>query len=123
MTGSVTSVNDRGAVIGLEDSLARLPGRNGEPWAELYSHGTLSVEIFAPRGVDTQTPHTRDEVYFVARGRGEFVVDGERRAVETGDFLFVPALVEHRFENFSDDLALWVVFYGPEGGEGRTASG
>jgi hypothetical protein len=25
--------------------------------------------------------------------------------------------VEHRFENFSNDLTLWVVFYGAEGGE------
>ena len=31
--------------------------------------------------------------------------------------LFVPAGVEHRFEDFTDDLAVWVVFYGPEGGE------
>jgi hypothetical protein len=31
--------------------------------------------------------------------------------------LFAAAGVEHRFENFSDDLALWVIFYGPEGGE------
>ena len=23
----------------------------------------------------------------------------------------------HRFENFTDDLAVWVLFYGPEGGE------
>jgi hypothetical protein len=23
----------------------------------------------------------------------------------------------HRFEEFSDDLVVWVVFYGPEGGE------
>jgi hypothetical protein len=29
----------------------------------------------------------------------------------------VPAGVVHRFEDFSDDLAVWVVFYGPEGGE------
>lgn len=36
-----------------------------------------------------------------------------------GDVLFVPAGVEHRFEDFSDDLAGWVVFYGPEGGEAR----
>ena len=28
-----------------------------------------------------------------------------------------PAGVEHRFEEFSDDLAVWVFFYGPEGGE------
>ncbi|MDQ3378133.1 MAG: cupin domain-containing protein, partial [Actinomycetota bacterium] len=34
-----------------------------------------------------------------------------------GDALFVPAGVEHRFENFTDDLVAWVVFYGPEGGE------
>jgi hypothetical protein len=29
----------------------------------------------------------------------------------------VPAGVEHRFEGFTDDLVVWVVFYGPEGGE------
>jgi hypothetical protein len=31
----------------------------------------------------------------------------------------VPAGVEHRFEEFTEDLAVWVIFYGPEGGEGR----
>jgi len=123
MTGSVTRDRNRGAVIGLEDSLTRLPGPNGEPWAELFTHGTLSVEIFAPQGVDTQSPHTRDEVYFVARGRGEFVVDGRPRPIKSGDFLFVRAHVPHRFENFSEDLALWVVFYGPEGGEAAADSG
>jgi hypothetical protein len=25
--------------------------------------------------------------------------------------------VEHRFEDFSNNLAVWVMFYGPEGGE------
>ena len=34
-----------------------------------------------------------------------------------GDVLFVPARSEHRFEDFSDDLGLWVVFWGPAGGE------
>jgi hypothetical protein len=29
----------------------------------------------------------------------------------------VKAGVEHRFEEFSKDLAVWVVFYGPDGGE------
>ncbi len=29
----------------------------------------------------------------------------------------MPAGVVHRFEEFTDDLAVWVVFYGPEGGE------
>jgi hypothetical protein len=35
--------------------------------------------------------------------------------------LFVPAGVEHRFEDFSDDFAVWVVFWGPDGGEGGEA--
>jgi hypothetical protein len=29
----------------------------------------------------------------------------------------VAAGVQHRFEEFSDDFATWVIFYGPEGGE------
>src|SRR5262249_42457169 len=72
---------------------------------------------FAPRGVDTQTPHRRDEVYVVVRGAGWFVNGPDRHRLGPGDLLFVPAGVEHRFEEFSDDLAVWVVFYGPEGGE------
>jgi len=103
--------------VSLADALARLPGAKGEPFAVVFEHGTLSVEIFAPRGADTQQPHSRDEVYVVARGGGEFLCDGARRQVSEGDFLFVPARVPHRFENFSDDFAVWVFFYGPEGGE------
>src|SRR5918998_3831449 len=103
--------------VSLADALARLPGAKGEPFAVVFEHGTLSVEIFAPRGADAQQPHSRDEVYVVARGRGEFVNDGVRQRVAEGDFLFVPARVPHRFENFSDDFAVWVFFYGPEGGE------
>jgi mannose-6-phosphate isomerase-like protein (cupin superfamily) len=41
----------------------------------------------------------------------------ERHPFERGDVLFVAAGVEHRFENFTDDFAAWVFFYGPEGGE------
>jgi hypothetical protein len=32
----------------------------------------------------------------------------------------VPAGVVHRFEEFTEDLVVWVVFYGPEGGERAT---
>jgi hypothetical protein len=43
--------------------IERLPTREGKPFVVAYAHSTLSVELFAPRGVDTQTPHRRDEVY------------------------------------------------------------
>jgi mannose-6-phosphate isomerase-like protein (cupin superfamily) len=42
---------------------------------------------------------------------------GTRIRFDPGDFLFVPAGVEHYFENFADDLIIWAIFYGPEGGE------
>jgi mannose-6-phosphate isomerase-like protein (cupin superfamily) len=99
------------------EALAKLPGPNGERWAIVLEHGTLEVEIYAPRGRDPQNPHTRDELYVVVAGSGEFVNGGERQKFGPGDALFVPARVPHRFENFIDDLVVWVVFYGPEGGE------
>ena len=101
----------------LPELLRRLPTPNSKPFVVAYEHGTLSVELFAPRGVDTQQPHRRDEVYVVVRGAGVFVNGPARHRFGAGDLLFVPAGVEHRFEEFTDDLAVWVIFYGPDGGE------
>jgi mannose-6-phosphate isomerase-like protein (cupin superfamily) len=94
------------------------PGRRS---ALLLEHGTLEVRYYAPRGTDPQEPHTRDELYVVASGRGWFVRGDERVSFETGDALFVAAGVEHRFVDFTDDFGTWVMFYGPEGGEAATA--
>jgi mannose-6-phosphate isomerase-like protein (cupin superfamily) len=101
----------------ISDGLSRLPGPQGERFVELFRHGTLSVELYAPRHTDPQSPHSRDEVYAVAQGSGFFRNGAERHRFAPGDVLFVPAGVEHRFEEFTDDLAVWVFFYGPEGGE------
>jgi mannose-6-phosphate isomerase-like protein (cupin superfamily) len=101
----------------VREGLARLPGAQGERFVELFRHGTLSVELYAPRQKDPQSPHTRDEVYAVVQGTGWFRNGPERHAFAPGDVLFVPAGVEHRFEEFTDDLIVWVFFYGPEGGE------
>ena len=99
------------------DGLGRLPGPKGERYAKLFAHGTLEVEFYAPRGTDPQTPHKRDELYVVQSGQGTFWDGMTRRPFTTGDLLFVAAGVPHRFENFTNDFAAWVVFYGPEGGE------
>jgi hypothetical protein len=58
------------------DLLSKLPGPNGERFVSGFRHGTLELELYAPRGHDQQSPHRRDEVY-----------------------------------------AVWVLFYGPDGGE------
>ncbi len=88
-----------------------------EPFKELFKHGSLSVEIYKPIEVDLQQPHSRDELYVVASGEGYFVNGETRKKFEKGEVLFVPAGVEHRFENFTSDFSTWVFFYGPEGGE------
>lgn len=86
-----------------------------------FRHGSLEVELYQPHGVDRQTPHTRDEVYIIASGTGDFLLENERTSVKPGDFLFVAAGQEHRFVDFSEDFSTWVLFYGPEGGEQGSA--
>jgi mannose-6-phosphate isomerase-like protein (cupin superfamily) len=113
-------ITDRRVTVA--EALAQLPGPAGERWAIVLEHGTLEVEVYAPRGTDPQKPHTRDELYVVVAGRGEFVNGPNRARFVPGDVLFVPAGVTHRFEDFSDDLAVWVMFYGPEGGEAGMGS-
>ena len=83
----------------------------------LLTRGTLELGYYRPRQNDPQKPHEQDEIYVVQSGSGIFMLDGERQPFEAGEALFVPAGVEHRFEDFSDDFAAWVVFYGPPGGE------
>lgn len=102
--------------ISTKEALQKLAATDS-PFHTLFKHGTLSLEIYQPEQVDRQQPHTRDEVYIIVAGSGEFLNDGVRSTFGPGDFLFVPAGVVHRFENFTEDFSTWVLFYGPEGGE------
>ena len=99
------------------EGASALPIPEGQRSVEVISHGTMVVKYYAPRGRDEQTPHTRDELYVVARGSGTFINGDKEHPFGAGDVLFVPAGVEHRFEDFTDDFGTWVIFYGPEGGE------
>lgn len=104
------------ARLTVTEALVHLPGPGGKRFATIFEHGSLLVEIYAPRGTDPQKPHTRDEIYFVAAGHGEYVCGEARQTFGPTDLLFAAAGEPHRFENFTDDLTVWVFFYGPEGG-------
>lgn len=104
------------------EAKAKLLDEGSSPFTILLQHGTLSVEYFAPQGVDKQTPHRQDELYIVLSGTAQFVRDNARVDCAAGDILFVPAGMQHRFETFSGDFATWVIFYGPDGGETRDLS-
>jgi mannose-6-phosphate isomerase-like protein (cupin superfamily) len=101
--------------ISVDDANRRL-SEVPQAYVELWKRGDVSLEFYAPRGLDPQTPHDRDEVYVIVSGSGIFVRDKERAPFEPGDFLFVAAYVPHRFEDFTEDFTTWVVFFGPPGG-------
>jgi len=109
----------RSGLIRFAEARTHIPGPAGEHAFQFLKRGSLDVRLAAaPRVAPTEsTPHAQDEIYAVVRGRGVLFHDGWRDRFEAGDLLFVAAGVEHRFEEYSEDLAVWVIFYGPQGGE------
>lgn len=75
--------------------LQRLPGKITEKWptgerfVTAFTHGSMSVELYAPVGHDPQTPHAQDELYFIHAGTGQFVIAEARHAFVPGDVFFV----------------------------------
>ena len=90
-----------------------LPLPEGRGSSEILVDGDLELRLYAPKGHDPQTPHDRDELYVVAAGHGKFRVGDQVLSFTPGALLYVAAHETHRFEDFSDDFAVWVVFYGP----------
>lgn len=82
--------------------------------SEIASLDHADVEFYEPRGEDVQKPHKRDELYFIARGSGTLRVENHDFHCSAGDAVFVGAHTTHRFSQFTDDFATWVVFFGPE---------
>jgi mannose-6-phosphate isomerase-like protein (cupin superfamily) len=104
--------------VTLAQAQALLPAHAvGRRYAEVLTHGSMRLGLYAPRQFDPQKPHEQDELYLVVQGSGTFVHAGRRTPFRPGDALFAAAGIEHRFEDFSDDFATWVIFWGPPGGE------
>ena len=103
--------------ISIGEAIDQLKKETDQKFTVLISNCTMSIEFYAPKVVDTQTPHRQDEIYVIASGESQFYRDGETVECKAGDVLFVPAGLEHRFVNFTHDFSTWVIFYGPDGGE------
>jgi mannose-6-phosphate isomerase-like protein (cupin superfamily) len=63
-------------------------------------------------GVDPQSPHGEDEVYYVLHGSGRIRVADEDREVRPGSLVYVPRHVEHKFHSIAEDMTL-LVFFAP----------
>lgn len=101
----------------IDEMMEKLPLPANEKWKEgvwdlePFKKGNVTLVFFAPKNMDYQTFHEEDEFYFIMRGKGELVIEGERFPCEAGDALFVPAREKHHFVNFSEDFATWAVFF------------
>ena len=107
----------RSGVISFAEAAARIPESDGARNTLVIHRGTLDIRLSIPLPPNRQTPHAQDEIYVVVRGNGVLFHAGERTPFNAGDILFVAAGVEHHYEDFSTDLALWRIFYGVDGGE------
>jgi len=98
-------------------------GATGEAYQEFVRTQYISAGVYrlAAGAVDSQTPHSEDEIYFVVSGHGRFGAAGRDTEVSPGDVLFVPAREAHRFHDIDEDLELLVVF-GPAEGTLRSST-
>jgi mannose-6-phosphate isomerase-like protein (cupin superfamily) len=90
----------------------RPAGDEQADWTEQLRVPDLSVGTYSipAGGIDSQSPHTEDEIYVVTSGRAVLESDGERAEIGPGSVIYVPAGEVHRFVDVTADLALLVLF-------------
>lgn len=76
---------------------------------------SAGLYVLEAGGVDPQSPHTEDELYYVVAGRAMVTVGDETRPVVPGTTIFVAATVPHTFHDIAERLELLVVFGPAEG--------
>ena len=102
------------AVFDLSSQLAQI--RGDHRYHEFLRVPAMSAGVYVlpEGGIDRQSPHKEDELYYVVRGTGKVRLGGEDRTVRTGDVILVEAAVEHRFFDIEQELVLLVFFAPPE---------
>ena len=73
---------------------------------------SMGLYVLPAGGVDPQSPHTEDEVYYVVSGKAQIKVADEDRAVQAGSIVYVAKNVEHRFHSIEEELTV-IVFFAP----------
>jgi len=80
--------------------------KNYYHFLKVFSHGTLSEELYEPDSLDLQKQHTQDEIYSIASSKGEFLNNGNGSTFKTGGFPFVYVYQEQRLKIFQIILQL-----------------
>ena len=89
-------------------------GASNKLYLEFLQVSDLSMGLYVlpAGGMDPQSPHTEDEVYYVVSGRAKILVAEENRDVQAGSIVYVAKNVEHRFHSIEKELTV-LVFFAP----------
>jgi uncharacterized Zn-binding protein involved in type VI secretion len=103
------------------DELEAIPGPGSLTWHPVRAH--LGIRAFgtnaytaAQVGDDVVEPHTEDdheELYFVARGRATFTIDGDTFDAPAGTYVFLPDPDAHRHAVAAEPGTTVLSFGGP----------
>ena len=100
------------SIISLAKVIADLDATTNEYFLNIFKSKDLEVGILRLRRgeIDTQEPHSVDEVYFVIEGNGDIEIEDKKKPVNPADFIFVPANAHHRFVVDNKDLIVLYFF-------------
>jgi mannose-6-phosphate isomerase-like protein (cupin superfamily) len=73
---------------------------------------SMGLYVLPAGGLDPQSPHTEDEVYYILSGRAKIKVADQDRDVGAGSIVYVAKNVEHRFHSIEEELKV-IVFFAP----------
>jgi len=73
---------------------------------------SMGLYVLPAGGTDPQSPHTKDEVYYVVSGKAKIKVEEEDQDVQAGSIVYVAKNVEHRFHSIKEELSV-LVFFAP----------
>jgi quercetin dioxygenase-like cupin family protein len=100
------------------DDVADERSRKATAYLEFLRVQSMSAGVYVlpAGGVDGQSPHKQDELYYVISGKARMRAGAQDRIVGEGALIFVAADVEHRFYAIEEELKLLVFFAPPEAG-------
>ena len=73
---------------------------------------SVGIYVLPAGGMDPQSPHTEDEVYYVVSGRAKILVAEEEHDVQAGSIVYVEKNVAHHFHSIEEELTM-LVFFAP----------
>lgn len=87
---------------------------SNKPYLEFLKVPDLSMGLYVlpANGIDSQSPHTEDEVYYVVSGKGKIKVADEDKDVNAGSIVYVAKNVEHKFHSIEEEITI-LVFFAP----------